>query len=102
MGASDSSGSGRVSLYNATKNGFETTIIVSTAVNSYSYYAVRAIGRAGQVLGASDFVNSTNTATTTTTTTPSDTPSSTSSARSICGQIAFATVSVCVAAFLFL
>ncbi|KAJ3991553.1 ASST-domain-containing protein [Lentinula boryana] len=54
-GASDSSGSNSISLYNQTKNGFETTITVS---NAYSHYAVRAIGKSNQVLGSSDFVSS--------------------------------------------
>ncbi|KAJ3793157.1 ASST-domain-containing protein [Lentinula aff. detonsa] len=54
-GASDSSGSNSISLYNQTKSGFETTITIS---NAYSHYAVRAIGKSNQVLGSSDFVSS--------------------------------------------
>ncbi|KAJ3980810.1 ASST-domain-containing protein [Lentinula detonsa] len=56
-GASDSSGSNSISLYNKTKDGFETTITVSTVSNSYSHYAVRAIGKSNQILGTSDFVS---------------------------------------------
>ncbi|KAJ4466237.1 hypothetical protein J3R30DRAFT_3311249, partial [Lentinula aciculospora] len=74
-GASDSSGSNSISLYNKTKSDFETTITVSTVSNSYSHYAVRAIGKSNQVLGSSDFVSS-------------------SSAIKITGRTAFAALSV--------
>ncbi|KAJ3822750.1 ASST-domain-containing protein [Lentinula raphanica] len=56
-GASDSSGSNSISLYNKTKDGFETTITVSTVSNSYDYYAVRAIGKSNKVLGVSEFIS---------------------------------------------
>ncbi|KAJ3754730.1 ASST-domain-containing protein [Lentinula raphanica] len=73
-GASDSSGTGSISLYNKTRSGFETTITVS---NSYSHYAVRAIGKGNQVLGSSDFVSS-------------------SDAVRVAGRSVFAVISACI------
>ncbi|KAE9404724.1 hypothetical protein BT96DRAFT_796340, partial [Gymnopus androsaceus JB14] len=57
LGAADPSGSNGVSLYNQTKSRFETAITISTAAHPYNYYAVRAIGSSGKVLGTSEFLS---------------------------------------------
>ncbi|KIK53829.1 hypothetical protein GYMLUDRAFT_77338 [Collybiopsis luxurians FD-317 M1] len=58
LGASDSSGSDAVSLYNQSRTGFETTITFNTAVNSYGYYAVRALSADHTHLGVTEFTTS--------------------------------------------
>ncbi|KAE9406703.1 hypothetical protein BT96DRAFT_987257 [Gymnopus androsaceus JB14] len=60
LGASDSSGSNTVSLYNQTRSGFETSITINTANQKYDYLAVRAFGAENTPLGVSDFVSTGN------------------------------------------
>ncbi|GAW08167.1 hypothetical protein LENED_010213 [Lentinula edodes] len=60
IGASDSSGSDALSLYNQTRSGFETTFTFNTATNSYDFYAVRAISSDNTHLGTSNFTSSGN------------------------------------------
>ncbi|KAJ4476163.1 ASST-domain-containing protein [Lentinula lateritia] len=60
IGASDSSGSDALSLYNQTRSGFETTFTFNTAINSYDFYAVRAISSDNTHLGTSNFTSSGN------------------------------------------
>ncbi|KAJ3805401.1 hypothetical protein EV368DRAFT_16678, partial [Lentinula lateritia] len=57
IGASDSSGSDALSLYNQTRSGFETTFTFNTAINSYDFYAVRAISSDNTHLATSNFTS---------------------------------------------
>ncbi|KAJ4473862.1 ASST-domain-containing protein [Lentinula aciculospora] len=59
IGASDSSGSDAISLYNQSRSGFETTFTFNTAVNSYGFYAVRALSSSNTHLGITTFTTST-------------------------------------------
>jgi hypothetical protein len=55
MGAMDQSGSDAVSIHNATKTGFETTMTQELDAD-YTHFSALARGADGQVLGKSDFV----------------------------------------------
>ncbi|KAK7047117.1 hypothetical protein VNI00_006782 [Paramarasmius palmivorus] len=60
FGALDAEGTNAVSLYNRTKNGFETTITIPTNLEmyeAYTHFAMRALDKENQPLGQSTFVS---------------------------------------------